>query len=225
MSSKGLEIIETKNLIAKKPFSTSTSWQKAKKEMQASINEVNWPKKSNGFTINPIKKENGVSPLTEQFEENINKKSNWKSTGQKHFKTIIDEYDINIDGLTNIVNDFDEAIKSPWFDAIKPVGDKLIAAEWETGNISSSHRSVNRLLLGLISGVVKGAVLAVPTRKLYQYMTDRIGNYQELKPYFPVWKNNKTSITTGAFTIYGMQHRETDSNVPIISKNNDGQAK
>jgi len=33
-----------------------------------------------------------------------------------------------------------------------------------------------------------GTALVLPSRKLYPYLTDRIGNYEELEPYFDVWR-------------------------------------
>jgi hypothetical protein len=66
-------------------------------------------------------------------------------------------------------------------------GYQPFVAEWETGNISSSHRAVNKMALGLLTGRISGGVLVLPARKLYRYLTDRIGNYEELRPYFPMW--------------------------------------
>jgi hypothetical protein len=44
--------------------------------------------------------------------------------------------------------------------------------EWETGNISSSHRSLNRLVLALMRGVARQGVLALSDAKLYPFLTD-----------------------------------------------------
>ena len=48
---------------------------------------------------------------------------------------------------------------------------------------SPSHRSMNKLALGLIEGVVSGGVLIVPMGAR-SALTDRIGNVRELEPYF-----------------------------------------
>lgn len=58
-----------------------------------------------------------------------------------------------------------------------------VALEWETGNVSSSHRSLNKMSLGLLKGVLAAGILVVPSRELYKYLTDRIGNFEELAPY------------------------------------------
>lgn len=64
-----------------------------------------------------------------------------------------------------------------------------IAVEWETGNISSSHRALNKMALGIIQKNIICGFLIVPIRKLAKFLTDRIGNYEEIKPYFPLYEN------------------------------------
>jgi hypothetical protein len=71
-----------------------------------------------------------------------------------------------------------------------PNGTK-VAIEWETGNISSSHRSMNKLAIALGSGVVQVGVLIVPSRQLYDHLTDRIGNIGELSGYLSMWEGLK----------------------------------
>ena len=56
-----------------------------------------------------------------------------------------------------------------------------VALEWETGNISSSHRALNKMALVLLHGTLAAAVLVVPSRALYRFLTDRIGNWDELR--------------------------------------------
>jgi hypothetical protein len=98
----------------------------------------------------------------------------------------------------------------------------LFALEWETGNISSSHRAVNKLVLGLLRGVFLGAALVLPNRKLYPYLTDRIGNYEELEPYFDVWR--AVEIREGFLAVFVIEHDAVDSSVPTIMKGTDGRA-
>ncbi len=66
-----------------------------------------------------------------------------------------------------------------------------IAIEWETGNISSSHRSMNKLALALGAGIIQVGVLIVPSRSLYEHLTDRIGNIGELSGYLSMWEGLK----------------------------------
>jgi len=77
-------------------------------------------------------------------------------------------------------------------------GDKglRVALEWETGNISSSHRSVNKLCICLNAGVNDAGVVIVPSRELYTHITDRIGNINELSGYLSLWEPAPFSDTT-----------------------------
>lgn len=115
------------------------------------------------------------------------------------------------------------ATRSPGrVDATKRLNGDLFALEWETGNISSSHRAVNKLVLGLLRKVFLGTALVLPSRKLYPYLTDRIGNYEELEPYFDVWRS--VNINEGFLAIFVVEHDTVDSSVPQITKGTDGRA-
>lgn len=94
--------------------------------------------------------------------------------------------------------------------------------EWETGNISSSHRAMNKLALGLTSGVIAGGVLLVPTKDFARYLTDRIGNEWELLPYTPLWQSIR--VTRGYLAIFAVEHDREDTNVERIPKGTDGRA-
>jgi hypothetical protein len=78
--------------------------------------------------------------------------------------------------------------------------------EWETGNISSSHRSLNKMCLALMGGLVDAAVLIVPSRKLYVHLTDRIGNIHELQPYFYFWNQFGKLIQQGLLAVIEVEH-------------------
>lgn len=107
-------------------------------------------------------------------------------------------------------------------DATKRVGDKLFALEWETGNISSSHRALNKMSLGILSGTLIGGALILPTRKMYYYLTDRVGNFEELQPYFPLWRS--LQCEEGLLVIFAVEHDAVDRNVPRIPKGTNGRA-
>ena len=72
----------------------------------------------------------------------------------------------------------------------------LVAVEWETGNISSSHRSMNKLAIALASGIIQVGVLIVPSRSCYENLTDRIGNIGELSGYLELWEAAKRGYWT-----------------------------
>jgi hypothetical protein len=107
-------------------------------------------------------------------------------------------------------------------DAVKELDNgRLFAVEWETGNISSSHRALNKLLVGLQERVLDGGALILPTRALYKYLTDRVGNYEELEPYFSVWDRPDVQ---GVLVVIAVQYDELRNNVPRIRKGTDGRA-
>jgi hypothetical protein len=102
-----------------------------------------------------------------------------------------------------------------------------VAIEWETGNISSSHRSMNKLAIALISGKIDAGVLVVPSRNLYNHLTDRTGNIGELSGYLSMWKGIEPSVARGLLAITVVEHDELtdDENYPYLPVGNDGRAK
>jgi hypothetical protein len=107
-------------------------------------------------------------------------------------------------------------------DAAYPVGDRFFALEWETGNISSSHRSLNKMVLGMMKGVLVGGALIVPTRAMYEYLTDRVGNYEELEPYFDLWR--RASVEDGLLVVIAIEQDGVSKDVPRIPKGTNGRA-
>lgn len=68
-------------------------------------------------------------------------------------------------------------------DVAKATDSGVIAVEWETGNISSSHRAMNKMAIGIRRAQLLAGVLIVPTKDLARFLTDRIGNVYELRSY------------------------------------------
>ena len=97
-----------------------------------------------------------------------------------------------------------------------------MAFEWETGNISSSHRALNKLFLTMKETKTIGSFLVVPSNRLKVYLTDRIGNIGELEPYFGLWRD-LTGIN-GGLRIIVVEHDAESFNVPKIPKGTDGRA-
>lgn len=102
-----------------------------------------------------------------------------------------------------------------------------IAIEWETGNISSSHGSMNRLAIALGNGIVDIGVLIVPSRKLYDHLTDRTGNIGELSGYLSMWEGLKATVQRGLLAITVVEHDEltADDAFPYLRVGDDGRAK
>lgn len=90
-----------------------------------------------------------------------------------------------------------------------------VGIEFETGNISSAHRSMNKLHLGIHNKELHLAVLMMPMHRLSYYLTDRVSNYEELRPYF--------SLVSGVpFIIIGFDVENYSLDVPGLAKGRDG---
>ena len=195
-----MKIVQEVTLISVGSFEESTDWSIIRTEIRDAISLIVHPPGTSSFTINPTKHGNGVKPIKQACMIALKNQFGWKL-----------ETSINY------------ATKSPGkIDATNMIDNYLFALEWETGNISSSHRAVNKMVLGLLRGVFLGAALVLPSRKIYPYLTDRIGNYEELEPYFDVWK--AVQIQEGFLAIFVIEHDYLDSNVPTLTKGTDGRA-
>lgn len=178
-------------------------------EIRAAIAEVVWPPGANTFTIYPQsgKKSgegNGVVPIRTAFVQALEDQG-WRKELPFPIETDPDGSKL---GKMDAAKEFD--------------GGLPFLVEWETGNISSSHRALNKMGLGLMAGVIAGAVLVVPTRELARYLTDRIGNLSELLPYVKLWKS--LQVGRGYLGIFAVEHDGESFGVPKIAKGTDGRA-
>jgi hypothetical protein len=189
-------------------------WAEARERVLKDIGEailaVRWPPGSEGFTIHPQSGKrrgegSGVRPIKEAFVNHL-LSLNWHRERAFPRK----EEDVRRPGA------FDA-----WVD-LGAYGYKPFVAEWETGNISSSHRAMNKMSLGLLQGHLSGGVLVLPTRLLYQYLTDRVGNFEELVPYFPLWR--ALPVATGLLGVIAVEHDAASREVLRIPKMTDGRA-
>jgi len=172
--------------------------QLALAQIKAAIGNVVWPAAASSFTINPVQMGNGVKPIKDGFVTLLAAEG-WEP-----------EVRATLSG----------ELGPGKIDAIKRLPDgKLIAVEWETGNISSSHRAMNKMIVGMHNNRVAAGFLVLPERTLYRYLTDRIGNVQELRPYFEVWHKMEVE---GVLCVLGIEHDATSPNVPVIPKGLDG---
>jgi hypothetical protein len=105
-------------------------------------------------------------------------------------------------------------------------GGTRCAVEWETGNISSSHRSMNKLCLVMMAELIDIGVLILPSRELYPHLTDRVGNWMELSPYLPLWQRLGTQIKRGllAVTVVEQDELTDDEKVGYIPQGRDGRS-
>jgi hypothetical protein len=127
------------------------------------------------------------------------------------------------------LNEHQEPITSEFgdFDLVTTGSNGMhIAIEWETGNISSSHRSMNKLAIALAAGTIQAGVLIVPSRELYEHLTDRIGNIGELSSYLDMWKKLDARVERGLLAITIVEHDllTDEPDFPYLPSGNDGRA-
>ena len=183
-------------------FPSSKESKDSFREIGEAIRSVVWPPNSSKFTILPQKKANGVKPIKESCVAYL-KEQGWQ-----------------IEKSMTIVKN----VRPGPVDALKKLkSGKFFAFEWETGNISSTHRALNKLSIGLLNGVLSAGVVVLPNRILYQWLTDRVGNYEEISPYFSLWES--LPIKEGLLAIIPVEHDDTSDTVPHIPKGTDGRAK
>ena len=75
---------------------------------------------------------------------------------------------------------------------------------------------------GIGRRTLAGGVLALPMRETARYLTDRVGNFEEIAPYFEYW--SKYPAQTGVLGVYGVSYDILDENVAYIPKGRDGRA-
>jgi hypothetical protein len=196
-----MKIINLEILHKKGDFFDTPEFEKIISGIKYAISNVVWPGDASIFRINPQKKANGVKPIKTFCMQHLSQQG-WL-----------------LEQRLNITS----GRPGPLDAVLKISEDNFFALEWETGNISSSHRALNKMALGIQTQSLIGGILVLPSRKFYNYLTDRIGNYQELVPYFPLWKG--LNINHGYLAIIEIEHDTEDNQVPLIGKGTDGWAK
>lgn len=194
-----MKIVHIERLINEGETSSTLDWQRVEQDVLHAIATIEWPPHSGSFTLYPERHGNGVVPIKDACMIHL-KSQQW-----------IPEYKLSAIGTGKI----DAALKT---------NRGLFGFEWETGNISSSHRAVNKMALALLSKVIIGGILVLPSRNMYKYLTDRIGNFSELQPYFPLWQALNKTINEGILEIIVIEHDTTSLDVPRITKGTDGRA-
>jgi len=200
-----VKIIHVETLISTGEFAKSATWHKTRKALHQAVRKVDWPPGSGKFTIYPEsgkkrKAGNGVTPIKAGLMKELSVQA-WK---------LEEPLDIAVLARPGAI------------DAILHTPNGLVALEWETGNISSSHRALNKMALGLLKGVLSAGTLVVPSREFYQYLTDRVGNFEELEPYLDLWR--AVPCRNGVLEIVVVEHDATSTRVPRIPKGTSGRA-
>lgn len=195
-----MKILRTTYLIKAGAFGCSAEWRSRHAQICKAIADVVWPAGSRSFILHDKKQGNGVIPIKQTCMADL-KKQGWSI--ETRFSPTAERRPGPIDATCSEKG-------------------KLLCLEWETGNISSSHRALNKMALGLITGEFIGGVLIIPSRAMYFYLTDRIGNYAEIEPYFPVWQS--LNVHEGILAVIEIEHDAISAEVPHIRKGTDGRA-
>jgi hypothetical protein len=208
-----LKLVTITPLIDNGGVTSRTAWKRIVMDVTQAIDAVHWPPGSDNFTVQPGSHVNGVVPIKGRFLEVLSSRG-WGleiTTGFR--RTLAADEDTAADLRPGA---FDAHLDDPG-DDLRP-----FVIEWETGNISSSHRAVNKMALGMLRGELSGGLLVLPTRKLYNYLTDRIGNFRELAPYFEMWA--QLPVEHGYLGVIAVEYDDTSLDVPLIPKGTDGRA-
>jgi Restriction endonuclease BamHI len=201
-----MKIVEKVEILAVGQFPNSDAWLTACAHVETAVKATDWPHGTGSFIIYPQsgKKRgegNGVGPIKIPALQKLRQLA-WQT-----------------EQLPPIPN---SVLTTGDLDALYRSKSGYIGFEWETGNISSSHRAINKLLLTLKKGGLVGGFMVVPSNVLAAYLTDRIGNIGELRHYFPLWRD--TRITEGALQIIVVEQDGVSLDVPRIPKGTDGRA-
>lgn len=201
-----MTIVHIEKILSCGAYAKSKHWRETRDAIHTAVRRCAWPPGSKKFTIYPQsgKKRgegNGVVPIRDEFMNHL-RKLEWTIEGRAK------------NHLGQNLGDFDAVLLGP---------KGPVVVEWETGNISSSHRSMNKLTMLVADGIIAAGTLVIPSRKLYVYLTDRIGNYRELEPYVKLWKS--VPCESGVLEIVVIEQDAESYDVPKIPKGKDGRAK
>ena len=211
----------------------SSNWETIHKSYIRSINRIDFPEGAGTLTLRrktqqPNKQwsRNGVGYLKRRFIEGMVNDEHWESEvdldlGNGYLPSEVHLYPDMTPHREPIASNFGD------FDFVTAVSPGVhVAIEWETGNISSSHRSMNKLAIALAMGKIQAGVLIVPSRNLYEHLTDRIGNINELSGYLSMWKSLQAGVECGLLAISVVEHDHLTDNpdFPYLPVGNDGRS-
>jgi len=213
---------------------SSEDWESIHRSFVRSIERIDSPRGSGRLmlrrkTQDPESKQwnrNGVGYLRSRFLEHMVTDEGWQAEGEVDLQNLQEKPELRLypsmeaysEPITSAFGDFDFVTTTD--------GGIRVAIEWETGNISSSHRSLNKLSIVLAAKKIQAGVLILPSRNLYEHLTDRIGNIGELSPYLGMWKNMGTTVERGMLAIAVVEHDELtdDQEFPYLKVGKDGRA-
>lgn len=211
-----MRIVEAVDITKAGAFPRTPTWRRALRDVEGAIASVDWPPGSGSFSLNPDpaidrqgrpdRHPNGVVPIKLPLIRHLASQG-WEAESLPTLPESPEGGDVlrtgDLDGLLRDRN-------------------RWVGFEWETGNVSSTHRAVNKLLHGITRGTLNGGILVLAVRATQRYLTDRVGNFEEIAPYFEFW--GRYPVPDGALRVYGIGHDALDSSVPHIPKSTAGRA-
>lgn len=213
---------------------SSSDWESIHQSFVRSIESIDSPKGSGRLMLRRKKQDtiskqwnrNGVGFLRSRFLEHMVDNERWQAEGEVDLQNLEEKPEFR---LYPSMETYFEPITSAFgdFDFVTTTANGIrVAIEWETGNISSSHRSLNKLSIVLAAKKIQAGVLILPSRNLYEHLTDRIGNIGELSPYLGMWKSMGASVERGMLAIAVVEHDELtdDPEFPYLKVGKDGRA-
>lgn len=185
---------------AKKLLNCSPLAKQAFNEVEQSIKK-NVALHQNIFILNNSAKNcNGVVPIKEKCYEILEEQFHWfREKPLAYFQN-----DAQKGGPIDVYKEF-VAGKDVF----------RVGLEFETGNISSAHRSLNKLCVGIKKRELDMAILMMPVKGMSFYLTDRVSNYEELEPYFLL-------LDDVPFIVFGFDAEKYSPIAPILPKGKDG---
>ena len=211
-----MQVVETIDIVHAGSFPRTATWRRATTEVKSAIERADWPFGSGQFTLNPEpgtnargerdRNPNGVMPIKTPMIQHL-EACGWETEALPKLPVGFAGHDV---------------LSTGDLDALLLDRDRYVGFEWETGNVASTHRAINKLLDGITRGTLSGGILALAVRATQRYLTDRVGNFEEIAPYFELW--SRYPVPNGALRIYGVGHDALDASVPHIPKGRDGRA-
>lgn len=221
-------------VIDKGEISKTSDWNRLHESYVRAIKRIDSPENSGLLTIRKKTRRgdgqwnrNGVTYLKNRFLKHMQVDERWEiespvSHGESLRGPLLRLFptgEAHRERVTSTFGGFD-------FNVVTEEGFRA-AIEWETGNISSSHRSMNKLAIALMRQQIHAGVLVVPSRALYDHLTDRVGNIDELSGYLAMWEALKIKVRRGLLAISVVEHDalSDDQSIPYLRVGEDGRSK
>lgn len=209
-----VKLVQWETILDVGGYSSTSEFARVEADIRNAIAAVVWPPGAETFTIHPQSGKktgegNGVKPIKEGFMTVLRARA-WA-----------EEFGRARGGGRGIVpGAFDAHLT---FDKTR-TSTLPFVVEWETGNVSSTHRAINRIALGILEERVSGGVVVLPSAALAPFLTDRIGNFPEVRPYLPLWRRWETLASPSYLALIAIEQDSKSIDVPRIPKGTDGRA-